>query len=248
MLGVAKLREEFDRTVALVGKEGLEKLHQAAVAVFGIGGVGSFAAEALARAGVGKLILVDPDLVERSNINRQLHATQKTIGFPKVLVMKERILSIVPWARVVTKRIRYQPQTASMLLNSGYSYIVDAMDDVLAKVDLIARARQMGIPLISSMGAADRINVAGFRVLDISETSGCPLARQIRRGLRRLDINSGVKVVSSAEPIIETTYHLRELENKPRLWGSISFVPPVVGLLMVGECIRDLLNMEGRTV
>ena len=238
------MQEEFSRTVLLIGEEGLDKLSRVTVAVFGIGGVGAFAVEALARAGIGKLVLVDPDRVERSNINRQLHATQSTIGCPKVLAMKERVANIIPSVQVEIKMQRYALETASTLLRSDYSYVLDAMDDVLAKVDLIMRARQLGVPIISSMGAGNRLSAAHFRVADISGTRGCPLARKVRCNLRDVGITSGVKVVFSPEPALKPTYRARELGSRRHVPGSISFVPSVVGLLMAGECIRDLLSTE----
>lgn len=231
------MREEFSRTALLIGEEGLNKLSQAMVAVFGIGGVGGFAVEALVRAGIGKLILVDPDYVEKSNLNRQLHATVTTVGRPKVAVMKERILSINPTALVEAKRERYTSENAESLLCSDYSYIIDAIDDVQAKVDLIVRAKELNIPIISSMGTGNRLSAAKFRVADISETSGCPLARMVRRKLRELGVTNGVKVVFSPEAPMKPTYN----KNNKQQLGTISFVPPVAGFLMAGECVRDLL-------
>lgn len=235
------MQEQFSRTALLIGEEGLAKLSRAKVAVFGIGGVGCFAVEALARVGVGKLVLIDPDCIEKSNINRQLHATLYTLGQPKVKVMKERVLSINPIAQVEAIKERYTPEAASTLLRTDYSYILDAVDDVPAKVDLIARAKELHIPIISSMGAANRLNAADFRVADISETTGCPLARVVRRQLRQRGITDGVKVVFSPAPPLKPTYNQLHTERQRPVPGSISFVPPVVGLFMAGECVHDLL-------
>lgn len=226
----------------LIGEEGLAKLARATVAVFGIGGVGSFAVEALARAGIGHLVLVDPDSIEKSNINRQLHATVNTIGQSKVLVMKERILNINPAVKIEARRERYTPEHGATLIRPDYTYIIDAVDDVPAKVDLIVRAKESNIPIISSMGAGNRLNASGFRIADISETSGCPLARVLRRRLRKLGITTGVKVVFSPEPPLKLTYNQNGQGSQPPGPGSISFVPPVAGLLMAGECVRDLLQ------
>lgn len=238
-LGVAQLREEFARTALLIGTDGLDILFRATVAIFGLGGVGSFAAEALARAGIGKLVLVDPDKIERSNINRQLHATQDTVGYAKALALKERLGSIVPWSELETKVQRYGPETASELVSPGYDYVLDAMDEVSAKVHLIIKCQQLGIPIISSMGAANRLDAANFKVMDIFDTAGCPLARRVRQQLRRFNISSKIKAVCSPD---KPAYKNGGSGQR----GSISFVPSVVGLLMAGECVRDLLSKEGK--
>lgn len=158
-------------------------------------------------AGIGHLVLVDPDSIEKSNINRQLHATVNTIGQSKVLVMKERILNINPAVKIEARRERYTPEHGATLIRPDYTYIIDAVDDVSAKVDLIVRAKESNIPIISSMGAGNRLNASGFCIADISETSGCPLARVLRRRLRKLGITTGVKVVFSPEPPLKLTYN-----------------------------------------
>lgn len=237
------MREEFSRTALLIGEAGLKRLAISRVAVFGIGGVGSFAAEALARAGVGHLVLVDHDRVARSNLNRQLHATQATIGRLKVEAMRERILSINSEADVEALPFFYNEDTAAMLVRPDYSYILDAMDTVNAKVDLIYRATMLGVPIISSMGAGNRLQAGGFRVADIAETYACPLARIVRRKLKERGIPRGVKVVFSPDPPLKPLPTSEPLPpGRHSVPGSISFVPSVVGLLMAGECVRDLLG------
>lgn len=240
--GGRKVREEFSRTALLIGEAGLEYLASARVAIFGVGGVGSFAAEALARAGIGHLVLVDPDRVVRSNLNRQLMATQATLDQLKVEAMRDRIHSINPEAKVDTRAVFYNQETADALLDPEYTYVLDAMDTVSSKVDLICRCLRLGLPVISSMGAGNRLQAAGFRIADIAETYGCPLARVVRRELKRRGIAGGVKVVFSPEPPLRP----RPAAEKPApgrrtVPGSISFVPSVAGLLMAGECVRDIL-------
>ncbi|MGI6128572.1 MAG: tRNA threonylcarbamoyladenosine dehydratase [bacterium] len=235
--------EQFSRTSLLIGEKGLAKLAKAKVAIFGIGGVGSFAVEALARAGVGRLVLIDPDCVEKSNLNRQLQATLHSIGQPKVFSMKERVLSINPSAQVDAIFKRYEPSTAPALFCQDYDFVLDAVDDVSAKVDLIVRSMELHIPIISSMGAGNRLSADGFQVADISDTRGCPLARVVRRKLKEKGITTGVKVVFSPVPPIKFTYDKQQQEKRP-VPGSISFVPPVAGLLMAGECVRDLLAFK----
>ncbi|MDK2882966.1 MAG: tRNA threonylcarbamoyladenosine dehydratase [Bacillota bacterium] len=237
------MREEFSRTALLIGEAGLKRLAASRVAVFGIGGVGSFAVEALVRAGVGHLVLVDHDRVARSNLNRQLHATQATIGRLKVEVMRERILSINPEAEVETVPLFYDKDSAARLVHLDYSYILDAMDTVSAKIDLICRAKALGVPIISSMGAGNRLQAGAFRVADIAETYGCPLARIVRRKLKERGVVRGVKVVFSPEPPLKPLPTSEPLPpGRHSIPGSISFVPSVVGLLMAGECVRDLLG------
>lgn len=233
------MQHRFSRTELLVGREGIEKLKKSKVAIIGVGGVGSFAAEALARAGIGELLLVDDDVVCITNINRQIHALQSTIGLPKVEVMKKRILDINPEAHVVCIKEFYSEKTAQKILNRSMSYVVDAIDTIKSKIDLIARCTKSNIPIISSMGTGNKLDPTMFRVDDISKTSVCPMARILRKELRKLGIQKGVKVVYSTEQPIrnrnENTY-----KNIP---GSISFVPSVAGLIMAGEVIKDLLNL-----
>jgi len=237
------LRAEFSRSALLIGEAGLARLARARVAVFGIGGVGSWAVEALARAGPGRLVLVDHDRVAVSNLNRQLEATWATIGQLKVKAMAERLHSINPEADVEALAAFYRAETAAQLVRPDYDYILDAMDTLSAKVDLISRALALGVPLISSMGAGNRLEAGGFRVADISETYGCPLARSVRRALKARGITRGVKVVFSPDPPLKPRPAAEEpAPGRRSIPGSISFVPPVAGLLMAGECVRTLLR------
>ncbi len=180
----------FSRTELLIGTEGLEKLSRSKVSVFGIGGVGSFVVEGLARSGVGKFVLVDDDTVCLTNINRQLHATRKTVGKPKVKLMQDRILEINPKAEVITYQKFYTPETAEELFHTDSDYIVDAVDTVSAKIDLVVRAKQMGIPIISSMGVGNKLDPTKFEVADIYSTSIDPLAKVMRRELKKRGITS----------------------------------------------------------
>ena len=231
---------EFSRTELLIGREALEKLQHSKVAVFGVGGVGSFAVEALTRAGVGKLVLVDNDVVCLTNLNRQLLATQKTLGRPKVEVMKERILEINPQAEVTIHQAFYLPGASDDLIQDDYDYIVDAVDTVSAKIDLVVQARKRNIPIISSMGAGNKMDPTGFRVSDIYKTSVDPLAKVMRRELRNRGIDS-LKVVYSTEPPLKPMKSEEE-SRKRQIPGSISFVPSVVGLIIAGEVVKDLIG------
>ncbi len=222
----------FSRTKLLIGKEGIEKLNKSKVAVIGIGGVGSFAAEALARAGVGTLILVDSDVICPSNLNRQIHALHSTMGLPKVEVMKNRIFDINPDAKVFGIREFYSSETASKILAQDFDYLVDAIDSLNSKIDLIINCKKLNIPIISAMGAGNKLDPTKFKVADISETSVCPMARKIRKELRKNGIEKGVKVVFSTETPLKN-------HHPP---GSISFVPPVMGLIMAGEVINHLIK------
>lgn len=246
----------FSRTELLIGKEALEKLQDAKVAVFGVGGVGSFAVEGLVRCGVGKFVLVDDDCICLTNLNRQLHATRKTVGRPKVEVMKERILQINPNAEVTNHQKFYLPDTAEELIADDLTYIIDAIDTVTGKIDLIVRANEKGIPVISSMGAGNKLDPTRFEVADIYETSVCPLAKVMRKELKKRGVNS-LKVVYSKEAPVQpvetedascnegcicpagTTRKCTERRNIP---GSISFVPSVVGLIIAGAVIKDIIS------
>ena len=223
------------RTEMLLGREGMQKLAQAHVAVFGIGGVGSFAAEALIRSGIGAVTLVDKDTVSLSNCNRQLIATQKTVGRPKVEVMAERAREIRADVQVYPRREFFLPQSQDWDF-SQYSYIIDAVDTVSAKIELAVRAQAAGVPIISSMGAGNKLDPAAFRVADLYETSVCPLARVMRRDLRRRGITH-MKVVYSTEPP-------RISEDGGRVPGSVAFVPSVAGLLLAGAVVRELCGLE----
>lgn len=250
---------QFSRTELLFGNNAVEFLQKSFVAIFGIGGVGTFAVEALCRSGVGQFALFDDDRVCMSNLNRQLIATHKTIGINKTEAMRDRILEINPLAQVEMFNCFYNSETAEQINLKRYSYIIDAIDTVTAKLILIGRAKRAGVPIISCMGAGNKIEPSKFEVADIFNTSGCPLARVMRRELRDLDIKD-LKVVYSREKAIKPietesndscvdaciepperkgTYSRRQIP------GSVSFVPSVVGLIAAGEVIKDLLKMNG---
>lgn len=247
---------EFSRTELLIGKKAVEKLARSKVAVFGIGGVGTFAVEGLVRAGVGKFVLVDDDCICLTNINRQLHATRKTVGKPKVEVMRDRILEINPRAEVVARQTYYMPEYAPELVKPDYDYIVDSIDTVTAKIGLIVNATQQGIPIISCMGAGNKLDPTKFEIADIYDTSVCPLAKVMRRELRKRGVNALKVVYSKEEPLkpLETDDSscqiscicpkgaARTCAVRHQIPGSISFVPSVAGLLMAGEVVKDLIN------
>ena len=230
--------EQFSRTELLLGEEAMEILKNARVAVFGIGGVGGYVVEALARSGVGALDLTDKDRVCLSNLNRQIIATHKSIGKYKTEVMRERILDINPEAEVRTHECFYLPETKGEFDFSSYSYVVDAVDTVTAKLSLAEEAKAAGVPMISSMGAGNKLNPFLFETADIYETSVCPLARVMRRELRKRGIDH-LKVVYSKEAPLRP---LREADGP----GSTAFVPSVAGLLIASEVIRDLTESAVR--
>ena len=223
---------QFDRTELLIGKEGINRLAEVSVAVFGIGGVGGHATEALVRAGIGKLTIIDSDVVTESNINRQIVALKSTVGLSKVLVMKDRIADINPNAVVIPIEKFYLPENSYEFELSKYDYILDAIDTVSAKVNLIVRAKNEGVPIISCMGAGNKLDPTRFQVADIYETSVCPLAKIMRKQLRDVGIENLKVVYSKEEP----------LKNRPT--GSISFVPSVAGLIMAGQVVKDLLEFS----
>ena len=230
--------EQFSRTELLLGEEAMEILKNARVAVFGIGGVGGYVTEALARSGVGALDLTDKDRVCLSNLNRQIIATHKSIGKYKTEVIRERILDINPEAEVRTHECFYLPETKGEFDFSSYSYVVDAVDTVTAKLSLAEEAKAAGVPMISSMGAGNKLNPFLFETADIYETSVCPLARVMRRELRKRGIDH-LKVVYSKEAPLRP---LREADGP----GSTAFVPSVAGLLIASEVIRDLTESAVR--
>jgi tRNA A37 threonylcarbamoyladenosine dehydratase len=248
----------FSRTELLIGTEGLNKLTNSKVAVFGIGGVGTYVVEGLVRSGVGKFVLIDDDCICLTNINRQLHATLKTVGKPKVEVMKERILEINPNAEVVTFQKFYLPEIANELINDSYDYIVDAIDTVTAKIDLVVQAKEKNIPIISSMGAGNKLDPTRFEVTDIFSTSICPLARVMRQELRKRNIDSLKVVYSKESPIkpmesgVSTCNQdcicpkgtTRTCTVRHQIPGSISFVPSVAGLIIAGEVVKDLIDAD----
>jgi len=242
----------FSRTAMLIGEEGLAKLASARVIVFGVGGVGSYVVEALARAGIGELTLVDFDTVDITNINRQLHALENTVGQNKVDLMAARVKLINPRATVIPLKQFYTPEKGDRLIKPQYSYVVDAIDNVTGKIDIIKRCYFQNIPVISSMGAGNKLDPAAFRVADISETSVDPLARVIRRELRKFAIHKGVKVVFSPEqPVTPKVRVARvkadsadpESQSNSFAPGSISFVPAAAGLVLAGAVVRDILGI-----
>lgn len=251
---------QFSRTQLLLGADGMKKLFSARVAVFGIGGVGGYAVEALARSGVGALELIDDDRVCLTNVNRQIFATRKTVGQYKVDVAQQRILEINPDAVVRTYKTFYAPQTASQFDFTQYDYVVDAIDTVTGKLELIEQAQRAGVPVISSMGAGNKMDPTAFEVADIYETSVCPLARVMRRELKKRGIRK-LKVVYSREPAmtpiddmtISCRTHCicppgtaRKCTQRRQVPGSNAFVPSVAGLILAGEVVKDLSGVGGK--
>lgn len=232
--------DAFSRTELLLGPSAMEKLQFSRVAVFGVGGVGSFVAEALARSGVGAIDLYDRDIVSLTNINRQLIATHKTLGRPKVDVMCERIEEINPLCKVGAHKIFYTPENAAEVDLTGYHYIVDAIDTVTAKLTLVEQSARAGVPVISSMGAGNKLDPKQFEVADIYKTSVCPLARVMRKELKKRGIEA-LKVVYSKEPPRNLLEHEPD-EVRRQTPGSVSFVPSVVGLILASEVILDLVS------
>lgn len=222
-----------------MGTEGVKKLNNARVAVFGVGGVGGYAAEALARSGVGALDLIDKDRVSESNINRQIIALHSTVGRLKTEVMAERVRDINPNIKVTTYDVFYLPETAEEFDFTQYDYIVDAIDTVSGKIALIENAKRCNVPVISSMGAGNKLDPTAFEVADISKTSVCPLARVMRRELKKRGVEH-VKVVYSKEEPQESKTH--DEETGKSIPGSVAFVPSVVGLILAGEVIKDLIK------
>ncbi len=233
------MKEQFCRSAMLLGEAATERLAQKRVAVFGVGGVGSFCIEALARAGVGALLLFDPDEVALSNLNRQIIALHSTIGRPKAEVMRARILDINPDAAVEVYKVFYTAENAEAFDLSGCDYIVDAIDTVSSKLALIERATRLGIPVISSMGTGNKLDPSRFAIADIYKTSVCPLARVMRCELRRRGIRA-LKVLYSTEPAITPAAQDAPAPGRRQTPGSVPFVPSVAGLMIAGEVIRAL--------
>ena len=231
------MAEQFSRTEMLIGKGGVEKLKNSKVAIFGIGGVGSYTVEALVRAGVGNFILVDNDEVSISNLNRQIIATTKTIGMPKVEVAKQRILEINPEAKVEIYQEFFMPETIG-ILDESITYIVDAIDTVTAKIELVLRANKLNIPIISSMGTGNKLDPTRFEITDIYITSVCPLAKVMRKELKQRGIKK-LKVVYSKEEPIKLE---KDETSKKQVPGSISFVPSAAGLIIAGEVVKDIIK------
>lgn len=234
--------ERFLRTGALIGEDAMNKLKNSRVAVFGAGGVGGYCLEALARTGIGAIDVIDNDTVAESNINRQIYALSSTVGRYKVDVAEERIKDINPDCKVITHKLFYLPETADEIDFSEFDYIVDAIDTVAAKLCLIERAEKAGVPVISAMGAGNKLDATAFKVADIYKTSGCPLARVMRLECKKRGIKS-LKVVYSEEKAITPQTELKDDKGARRsVPTSIAFVPSVVGLIISGEVIKDLIR------
>jgi len=243
--------DQYSRTRLLLGQAGFHKLRQARVAIFGLGGVGGYTSEALARSGIGHMDLIDDDTVGETNLNRQLLALHSTIGMHKVDVAKARIHDIDPTIQVTTYKTFYLPENADQFDFSQYDYVIDAIDTVTGKLALIAQAKAAGVPVISCMGTGNKVNPCGFQVADISKTSGCALARIMRKECAKRGIK-GVKVVYSKElplspdPAPEDVPEpQREGSSRRSTPGSTAFVPGVAGLIMAGEVVRDLSEVKG---
>lgn len=226
---------QFSRTELVVGKDGVEKLNNTKIAIFGLGGVGSFALEGLVRAGIGNLVLIDNDCVELTNLNRQILATHKTIGKPKVEIAKQRILDINPNANVEIHKEFFMPETEG-ILDDSIDYIVDCIDTVTAKIELVVRAERLNIPIISCMGTGNKLEPTRFEVADIYKTSICPLAKVMRKELRNRGVKKLKVVYSKEEPIKSNK------KDRNQVPGSISFVPSVAGLIIAGEVVKTILN------
>lgn len=254
-------QHRFSRTELLIGKEGLERLFSAKVAIVGLGGVGSYTVEALARAGIGRLVLVDFDEVCLTNTNRQIHAVTGNYGRSKVEVMTERVKAINPQAEVFAEKEFLTSENLEQILGANLSYVADAIDTVWSKVALIEYCVKNKIPIISSMGTGNKFNPVAFRIDDISKTHTCPLAKVVRKSLRDKGITQGVKVVYSPEPPVETHTEVLTCHNgcicpqhdEEQAWncakrrkipGSMPYLPPIAGLIMAGTIIQDLLKVE----
>ena len=239
------MADQFSRTRLLIGEDGLEKLHRSRVAVFGIGGVGGYAVEALVRSGIGTLDLIDHDKVSLTNLNRQLHATRKTIGEYKVNVAARRAQEINPDSQINVYRTFFLPDTRDQFDFSQFDYVIDAIDTVTGKLCLIEAAKEAGTPIISSMGAGNKLDPTAFRVADIHETSVCPLARIMRSECRKRGIDH-LKVVYSTELPTHPAGKADEEGNTGRrdIPGSVAFVPSVAGMIIAGEVIRDLVASD----
>ena len=232
------MENQFSRTEMLIGKEGINKLQKSKVAIFGIGGVGSYVVEALARVGVGNFILVDSDIITKTNINRQIIATTKTIGKLKVDVAKERILEINPNAHVKTYA-EFFKQDSSIFLDNSINYIIDAIDTVSSKIELITKAKELNIPIISSMGTGNKLDPTKFEITDIYKTSVCPLAKVMRKELKKRKIDKLKAIYSKEEPI---KIQKNDIETKKSIPGSISYVPSVAGLIIASEVVKDIIK------
>lgn len=237
--------ERFDRTKRLLGADAMEKLKNSKVAVFGIGGVGGHAADALVRSGVGEIDIIDSDEVALSNINRQLIATSKSVGQKKVEVMQAHLLEINPEVRVNAHCCFFLPETKDQFDFTEYDYVIDAVDTVTAKIALVEACQEADVPIISSMGAGNKLDPTAFEVADIYKTSVCPLAKVMRRELKKRNIKH-LKVVYSKEepldPIEDEAFESDEKRTRRAIPGSIAFVPSVAGLILAGEVVKDLVK------
>lgn len=237
--------DQFSRTELLLGKQAMEKLKNARVAVFGLGGVGGYVAEALVRSGVGQLELIDHDDISLTNLNRQILATQDTLGMSKAEAAAQRAKAINPHIQAAARQVFYTPETAHQFDFTRYDYVVDAIDTVTGKLMLIKAAKEANTPIISSMGTGNKLDATAFRVADIYDTSVCPLARIMRKECRKRGIDS-LKVVYSEEEPLSPTLSEGEKEEMPEgrraLPGSVAFVPAVAGLIIAGEVIKDLIK------
>ena len=235
------MNDQFERTRMLIGQDNLDRLKEAKVLVFGVGGVGGYVCEGLCRAGIGRIDIVDKDSVDITNINRQIIATYQTLGRPKVEVCRERMLSINPDIKVDARQCFYLPEKSEEFDFGAYDYVVDAVDNVTAKLDIICNAKAAGVPVISSMGTGNKLNPFMFKIADIEKTRVCPLAKVIRKELRKRGI-TGVKVLySEEEPIIPSGSSRKETVK--RTPASISFVPSCAGLMIAGRIVLDILKM-----
>ncbi len=238
------MEDQFIRTRMLLGNEAMDRLQNARVAVFGLGGVGGYTVEALARAGIGRLDLIDSDSLSLSNLNRQILATHATVGMRKVDAAKARVLDINPRAEVCTFPVFYTPDTANRFDFTQYDYIVDAIDTVTGKLALVERAMAAGTPIICCMGTGNKLDAGAFQVADISKTTMCPLARVMRKELGKRGIRHLRVVYSQEEALSPTGWEEEAAIGKRQIPGSVSFVPGAAGLLLAGEVVRDLIRMH----
>ncbi len=240
---------QFSRTELLLGHNAMEELKNKKVAIFGIGGVGGYVCEALVRCGIGHFEIIDNDDVSLTNINRQIIATHSTVGRAKVDVMKERMLDINPEVDVVARQCFYLPDNADEFDFTTYDYVVDAVDTVTAKLSIICKCKELNVPVISSMGTGNKLNPAAFEIADIYDTTMCPLAKVMRKELKKRDIDS-LKVVYSKEKPVEQALDVTEVEEpsdgRRSIPGSTAFCPPVAGLILASEVIKDLTGGFGR--
>lgn len=253
------MKEQFQRTAMLIGEDSVEELHKKRVAVFGVGGVGGYVCEALVRSGVGAFDLIDKDCVDITNLNRQIIATQDTVGRPKVQVMKERMLSINPDVDVRTYECFFLPENAANFPFEEYDYVVDAVDTVTAKIELIMRSQAAGVPVISAMGAGNKLDASAFKVADIYKTNVCPLAKVMRRELKKRGVKKLKVVYSEEQPMTPMPLKGQMSENvdgnnpeksqenesvrRKATPGSIAFSPAACGLVLASEIIKDLYTM-----